>query len=86
MIFNISHITNWELIHQNKQKKIDKNSKLEKAKIIAHVYKKDDLVLLKKGTENKYKSPYKGPYNILQVNDNGAVHLKVGAVEDTYNI
>ena len=36
--------------------------------------------------ENKYKAPYKGPYSILHVNDNGTVHLKVGAVEDAYNI
>ena len=35
---------------------------------------------------NKYEAPYKGPYSILHVNDNGTVHLKVGAVEDMYNI
>ena len=86
MIFNISHIANWELICQSKQKKIDKNNRLENAKKTAHDYKKDSLVLLKRGTENKYKSPYKGSYNILQVNDNRTVCLKVGAVEDMYNI
>ena len=36
--------------------------------------------------ENKYESPYKSPYNIIHVNDNGTVCLKVGAVEDSYNI
>ena len=86
LIFNISHVANWVLIHQNKQKRIDKNNKLENAKTIAHVYKKVSLVLLRRGTENKYESPYKGPFCILQVNDNGTVCLKVGAVEDTYNI
>ena len=44
------------------------------------------LVLLKRGTENKYEAPYKGLYNILHINDNWTVHLKVGAVEGTYNI
>ena len=47
---------------------------------------KNDLVLFKQGTENKYESPYKRPSCILQVNDNGTVRLKVGAVEDTINI
>ena len=86
MIFNISHIANWELIHQNKQKLNYRNNKFENAKRVEHVYKKDNLVLLRRGTENKYESPYKGPYSILHVNDNGTVCLKVGAVEDTYNI
>ena len=36
--------------------------------------------------ENKYKTPYKGPYCILQVNDNGTARSRVGADEDTYNI
>src|SRR5687767_7612144 len=86
MIFNIAHVANWELIHQNKQKLIDKNSKLENAKRVEHTYKVGDLVLLRRGTENKYKTPYKGPFDILQVNDNGTFRLKIGAVEDTYNI
>jgi hypothetical protein len=86
MIFNISHVSNWELIRQNKQKLIDRNNKCKNAKRVEHTYKTGDLVLLKRGTENKYESPYNGPYSILQVNDNGTVRLKVGAVEDAYNI
>ena len=86
MIFNISHVANWELICQNKQKLIDRNNKLEKAKQVEHVYNKCNLVPLRRGTENKYEALYKGPYSILHVNDNGTVHLKVGAVEDTYNV
>ena len=53
---------------------------------MAYLYKKVDQVLLKQGMENKYESPYKKPYCILQVNDNGTVCLKVGAVKDTTNI
>jgi hypothetical protein len=33
-----------------------------------------------------YESPCIGPLGIIKVNDNGTVHLKVNAVEDTYNI
>ena len=86
MIFNIQHVANWEFIRQNKQRHIDKNNKAENAKHIAHQYKEGDLALLLQGTENKYEAPYKGPYCILQVYDNGTARLQVGAVEDTINI
>jgi hypothetical protein len=43
-------------------------------------------VLLKRGNENKYESPYTGPYRILKLNKNGTVRLKVGAVTDAYNV
>jgi len=43
-------------------------------------------VLLKRGTENKYETPYQGPFLILKVNDNGTVRMRVKNVEDTYNI
>ena len=51
-----------------------------------HLYKEDNEVLLQRGTENKYETPYQGPFHILKVNDNGTVCLKVGAAEDNYNI
>ena len=86
IIFNIQHVANWEFIRKNKQQHIDKNNIAENAKHMAYLYKKGDQVLLKRGKENKYESPYQGPYCILQVNDNGTVCLKVGAVEDTINI
>src|SRR5687767_3365437 len=86
MIFNITNVVNWEMICQNKQKLIDRNNKLENTKFVEHTYKIGDQVLLRRGTENKYKTPYKGLFDILQVNYNGTVCLKVRAVEDTYNI
>ena len=43
-------------------------------------------VLLKRGNENKYESPYQAPFEILKVNDNGTVRLTVNCVTDTYNI
>ena len=86
MIFNIQHVANWDFIRQNKQCYIDKNNKAENAKRIDYQYKEGDLVLLLRGTENKYEAPYKSPYCILHVNDNGTVRLQVGAVKDTVNI
>lgn len=47
MIFNTTHIANWEVIRQNKQKLIDKNNKRENAKRVKHDYKVGDKVLLK---------------------------------------
>ena len=86
MILNINHVANWEFIRERKQKLIDKNNQRENQKRIPHNYQLGDKVLLKRGTENKYEAPYKGPYHILKINDNGTVRLKVGAVTDTYNV
>ena len=86
MIFNIQHTANWEYIKQRKQHIIDLNNKRENFKGQQHVYRVGDKVLLNRGTENKYESPYIGPLDIMKVNDNGTVRLKVNAVEDTYNI
>ena len=86
MIFNIQHAANWKIIKQRKQKLINKNNERENSKRIPHEYKTGDLVLLRRGNENKYESPYSGPHTILQVNDNGTVRMTVGAVTDTYNI
>jgi transposase InsO family protein len=86
MILNIKHEANWEFIRERKQQIIEKNNKAENAKRIPHNYAVGDRVLLRRGTENKYETPYHGPFTILKVNDNGTVRLKVNNVEDTYNI
>ena len=86
MIFNIKHEANWEFIRERKQQIINKNNEAENAKRIPHTYRVGDKVLIKRGTENKYEAPYKGPYTINQINDNGTVRIKVDNVEDTYNI
>jgi hypothetical protein len=86
MILNIKHVANWELIRQRKQTRINKNNKKEIAKRIPYDYKVGQKVFLKRGNENKYEAPYKGPYPILKLNNNGTVRLKVGAVTNTYNV
>ena len=86
MIFNTQHTANWEYIKMRKQQIIEKNNKRENAGRIEHNYRVGDKVRLTRGMENKYEAPYKGPYAILRVNDNGTVRLKVKAVEDTYNV
>jgi hypothetical protein len=86
MILNVQHEANWEFIRARKQKIIEKNNKAENAKRVAHTYSVGDKVLLRRGTENKYETPYQGPFVILKVNDNGTVRMQVKNVEDTYNI
>jgi hypothetical protein len=86
MIFNIQHTANWEYIRARKQQIIKKNNVNENKKRIAHTYSVGDKVMLRVGTENKYEPPFSGPHSILQVNTNGTVRLRVGAVTDTINI
>ena len=49
-------------------------------------YHMGDKVLLLVPNARKYERPYDGPYEITQVNTNGTVRLRQGAVESTYNI
>jgi hypothetical protein len=70
MILNIKHEANWEYICVRKQIILLKNSKAENTKRIPHTYNIGDKVLLKRGTENKYETPYQGPFTITQVTEN----------------
>jgi hypothetical protein len=73
MILNVKHEANLEYIGARKQNIIIKNNEDENAKRIPHTYIIGDKVLLKRGTENKYETPYQGPFTITQVNENGTV-------------
>ena len=86
MILNVKHEANWEYIRARKQKIIEKNNKAENAKRIPHTYAVNDQVLLRRGNENKYETPYQGPYIITQINENGTVRVSINNVEDTINI
>jgi hypothetical protein len=69
MIWNVKHKANWEYIPAWKENIITKNNKAENAKRIPHTYNVGDIVLLKRGTENKYETSYQGPFTITQVNE-----------------
>ena len=46
-----------------------------------------DKVLYRNKTDSKYgEDPWKGPYDIVKVNDNGTVRLQIGKFTDTINI
>ena len=86
MIPKVGYIANWDYIIQRKQTLINKNNEKENYKRTPHEYSVGDKVLLKKGTKNKYETPYEGPYNILKTHDNRTIQLQRRAVEDTVNI
>jgi len=86
MVLNIKHIANWKAIKDRKTKIIQKNNKIQNSKRRPHTYRVNDQVLLERHKPHKYEQPYKGPYKVLQVNTNGTVRLKMGAVTNTVNI
>ena len=86
MILNTQNLADWTAIKAHKQQLIHKNIIIENSKHTLHQYKVGDMVMLENHRANKYEQPYKGPYLVTQVNTNGTVHLKIGAVMDTVNI
>jgi hypothetical protein len=88
-ILNVKHEANWKYIRDRKQKIIAENNKRENAKRINYNYRPGQKVLLTTDwtKASKYgENPYDGPYDIVKVNDNGTVRLKMGSVTDTINI
>ena len=86
MILNMQSLADWTVIKARKQELIHKKNIIENSKCIPCQYKVGDKVMSENHCTNKYEQPYKGPYLIMQVNTNGTVHLKIGAVMDTVNI
>jgi hypothetical protein len=86
MVLPIQHKVDWTAIKARKQELIRKNNLAENAKRVAHEYRVGDKVMLEVPTKSKLEAPFKGPYDILQVNTNGTVQLRMGAVIDNINI
>jgi len=86
-ILNIKFDANWRLIRERKQRAINTNNQKENKKRISHQYRVGDKVLYRVDSLSKYsENPYDGPYEIVRVNTNGTVRLKMDAVTDTVNI
>ena len=86
-IFNIKHKSNWKFIHERKQKLIDENNNKENSRPIPHSYHIGDKVLYHAEPLAKFGiNAYKGPNNVVKVNNNGTVHMRKGALTDTVNI
>ena len=86
-MLNIQFQANWKLIKDRKQQLIKQNNKRENSKRITHQYNVGDEVLIKQDQNSKFGSnPYKGPYLITEIRNNGTVRVQEGILEDTYNI
>ena len=91
-ILNVSFQADWNYIKERKQRLILQNNKRENATRKDHVYTVGDHVMISQDTNRKHGSdPYKGPYTVTQINDNGTVQLTKaatngGAVSQTWNI
>ena len=86
-ILNTTFQANQQYIKDRKQKLIQLNNQKENAKRIPHDYKVNDKVLLHLGDiKGKFKPKYDGPYVMVQVNNNGTVCIRKGAVTEMVNI
>ena len=70
---------------------INKNNEQENRKRIKYTYVVGQKVLIKTEQSRKYgKNPYQGPYEVVEVHNNGSLRLKKligrGAVFETYNL
>ena len=84
---NTKFIADWAYIKNNKQKLINQNNKRENSKRKPHTYRMGDKIIIKTDSSTKFgKDPYQGPYDIVQVNDNGTIRYRKGNITDTINI
>ena len=75
------------MIKLRKQQRIKYDNIRKNAKRLPYTYKVGEKVLVSTDALDKYSTtPYEGPYEIVEVNDNGTLRIKMGAVTDTVNI
>jgi transposase InsO family protein len=86
-ILNTKFEANWQMIRHQKQTRINKNTTAENAKRKPYEYSIGQKVMILQDPSRKFGTDaYKGPYEITQINNNGTVRLRIGAVQQTYNI
>jgi hypothetical protein len=86
-ILNTTFDANWKLIRERKQRIIEENNKRENAKRIPYKYRVGEKVLYRNSALDKFSTDaYDGPFEIVQVFDNGTVRLRMDKVTDTVNI
>ena len=87
MFLPVQIVADWARIRQRKQKIIDASNKRENSKRIRHQYNVGDRVLLTTpGKLPKVRSPRTGPYDVVNVHDNGTVTIQNGPVQQRVNI
>jgi len=85
MILQTQRSINWDLIRHNKHNTAIRNNIRENNTRLEWDYKLGDKVLLDY-KHRKLDKPYLGPYDIIGINNNGAVKIQKGRTELTANI
>ena len=86
IIVLIKNMVDWELIHQKKKTKINKDNIRENRNLVDHDYNVQDKVMLDNYATYKYETPYKGPFVITRRFNNGKVKIQYGWTKIRYNI
>jgi hypothetical protein len=87
MFLPIHYVADWTRIRLRRQKEIEKSNLRENSSRIQHEYKKGDSVLLTTpGILPKLNSPRTGPYEVVNVHNNGTVTIRKGHVQQRVNI
>ena len=76
----------WELIRQQKETKLNKESIRKNRNQVDHNYKVGDKVMLANNIAYKYETQYKGLFWITRCFTNGTVILQCGATQIMHNI
>ena len=66
MILPFNHVENCRYICHRKQSKIEKDVIRENSTRIDHNYNISDKVMVRRNQAYKYKTPFQGPYKIIQ--------------------
>ena len=91
-IHNIRFEADWQFMKDRRQRAIIQNNKKENARRVPHTYSVGDKVKVLQHKQRKHGEPlYKGPYDVVAVNDNGTLRLRMttprgGAVTQTWNL
>ena len=87
MFLPMKFVADWALIQLRKQSVINKSNRRENQSRIAYEYQKGDKVLIHTpGKLPKLRVPRKGPFEVVNVHNNGTVTIKDGPVLQRINI
>ena len=75
MILPIDHISNWGYIRQRTQMQLEKGLIHKNSTRIDYDYRVGDKVMVRRNKAYKYKTPFQGPYEIVQMWTNGTITL-----------
>ena len=86
MILPINHIANWICILEQKQIEIEKDVICKNSIIIYHDYNIGHKVMVRINQAYKYKTPFQGPYEVVQMWTNRTITTITGVVIARLNI